>query len=78
LTAMVVIVSLLMVLERVKARTLERESLHLRMEIDRLRYSNGLLEMQIHQWTAPTHLDFVARKEFGMAPAKLVQQEFLK
>ena len=73
-----VLVALGMVWERVKARTFERESGHLRQEIDRLRYENGRLDVQLHQWISPTHLDSIARQTYGMAPAKPAQQDVLK
>jgi len=73
-----ILVALGMVWQRVKVRTLERESGHLHQDIDRLRYENGRLDMQIHQWISPTHLDMLARQTYNMAPPKPAQQDVLK
>jgi cell division protein FtsL len=76
--ALFVIVALGMVWQRVKVRTYERECGHLRQDIDRLRYENGRLDMQIHQWISPSHLDTIARQTYAMAPVKPAQQDILK
>jgi len=74
IAGILVSVALIMVWERVKARSLERESQHLRQEIDRLRYQNGLLDTQILNWTAPSHLAELAHSTYHMAPAQPSQQ----
>jgi cell division protein FtsL len=55
--------------EHVTAVRLERELKALHKEHDRLTYENGRLQMQIHQWTAPSNLDALARKNYGLMPA---------
>jgi cell division protein FtsL len=77
-SAVFVIVALGMVWQRVKERTLELESRRLHEEIDRLRYENGRLDVQIRQWISPTHLDAMARQTYGMAPAQPAQRAVLK
>jgi cell division protein FtsL len=78
LAGLLVAVSLVMVWQRVKAHSFQRESNHLRQDIDAMRLANGRLEAQIHQWTAPSHLAEVAKKDYGMAPAKPGQQSVQK
>jgi len=78
LAALLVLLALAMVWQRVEANVFERESGRLRQEIDRLRYENGLLETKIHQWTSPSHLGAIARKDYGMQPPKPVQVDVLK
>jgi hypothetical protein len=62
------VVLLLTVWEHVEALREERQVKILRLEADRLTYENGRMQMQIHQWVSPGHLESVARKEFGMVP----------
>ena len=54
--------------ENVEAQRQERQVILLRREVDRLTYENGRLQTQIHQWTSFSHLDAVARKDYGMEP----------
>jgi cell division protein FtsL len=58
----------LVVWENVEAQRFERQVMLMRREVDRLTYENGRLQTQIHQWTASSHLDSVARKDYGMEP----------
>jgi cell division protein FtsL len=72
--AIVFVVALLgMVWQRVKARQLDREFNQLRQEADRLRYENGRLQVQIHQWVSPTNLDTHA-KQRGLLPLSPAQR----
>jgi cell division protein FtsL len=59
---------MIMVWEHVKAQKLERELRTLKKEADRLTYENGRMQMLINQWTSPSHLDAIARKDYGMDP----------
>jgi cell division protein FtsL len=68
LGAGIVVVLMLTVWEHVRANGLAKEVKTLRKDVDRLTYENGRMQMQINQWTSPSHLDAIARKEFGMAP----------
>lgn len=61
-------VMLLTVWEHVQALRLERHVSALRKEADRLTYENGRLQNQVFQWTSPSHLDALARQQYGMAP----------
>jgi len=61
-------VLMLRVWETVQSRRLEKQLKGLRLEADRLTYENGRLEMQIHQYEAPSHLEAVAKKDFAMGP----------
>ena len=40
----------------------------MRLEADRLTYENGRLQMQIHQYEAPSNLEALAKKNFSMIP----------
>lgn len=59
---------MLRVWEHVEAERMVRRLDVLRGETDRLVYENGRLQMQIHQWVAPSHLDAMARQQYGMKP----------
>jgi cell division protein FtsL len=61
-------VGMLMVWEHVLAVRVTREAKDLRRETDQLTYENGRMQTQINQWISPSHLDAVARKDYGMAP----------
>jgi hypothetical protein len=65
-----VILAVLMVRvwETVQSQRLERQISGLRLESDRLTYENGRLQMMIHQYEAPSHLEVVARGELNMIP----------
>jgi cell division protein FtsL len=54
--------------ETVQAQRLERQIKVLRLETDRLTYENGRLQMQIHQYEAPSNLEALAKKDFAMIP----------
>jgi hypothetical protein len=54
--------------ENVQAQRLERELKVLRVEADRLTYENGHLQVQIHQYEAPSNLEMLAKKVFFMTP----------
>jgi len=62
------IVLLVTVWEHVQALNVERQIKMLRAETDRFAYENGRMDMQIHQWESPSHLDVVARHDFQMIP----------
>ncbi len=62
------VVFFLVVWEHVQANRYERRVTILRREMDRLTYETALLQTQIHQRTTPSHLDDVARRDFGMEP----------
>jgi hypothetical protein len=63
----VLIVLMLRVWENVQAERLERILAVKRLEADRLTYENGRLQMQIHQYEAPSSLEAIA-KEQAMVP----------
>ena len=69
-TAGIVFVLLLRVWEHVEAGRLERQLSTMRSEVDRLTYENGRLQVQVHQWIAPSHLEMVARRELQMGPVQ--------
>ena len=55
-----------MIWQRVRARELDREAKAIRLDVDRLRYQNGNLESQIHQWTAPSRLEALAKEKYNL------------
>lgn len=65
-----VVISILMcrVWETVQSQRLERQLKSLHVESDRLTYENGRLQMQIHQYEAPSHLEALAKTNFAMIP----------
>ena len=54
--------------ETVQSQRLERRLKTFRQEADRLTYENGRLQMQIHQYEAPSTLEALAKKDFAMIP----------
>jgi hypothetical protein len=64
---LILTVLMLRVWENVQAQRLEHSLTAMRLEADRLTYENGLLQMQIHQFVAPSHLEVLA-KELSMIP----------
>jgi len=54
--------------ETVQSQRFERQIKTLRQDADRLTYENGRLQMQIHQYEAPSNLEALARKNFAMIP----------
>ena len=65
--AVVLTVLMLRVWENVQAQRLERGLAMKRAETDRLTYENGRLQMQIHQYEAPSNLEAMA-KPLSLAP----------
>jgi len=63
-----------MVWQRVQARSLDREAKAIRLEVDRLRFQNGNLQSQIHQWTAPSRLEALAKEKYGLVPLTPTQR----
>lgn len=61
-------VLMLRVWTHVEAQRMEGELKQLRLEADRLTYENGRLQMQIHQWISPSHLDLLAKQQYGLGP----------
>lgn len=57
-----------MVWQRVEARRLQRQVEALQKEEDKLVFINARMQSQINQWIAPSHLEFMARKELQMGP----------
>lgn len=70
-----VVLAILMgrVWEHVQAQRLGRQVLALRLDADKLTYENGRLQVQIHQFISPSHLEVLA-KERSMAPLKPAQR----
>jgi len=64
----VFVILMLMVWEHVQALRWQRQLVDVQHEVDRLTYENGRMRMQIHQWVSPSHLDSIARSQYGMAP----------
>lgn len=64
----VLCVLMVRVWENVQAHRLERQLKALHIEADRLTYENGRLQVQIHQYEAPSHLESLAKTEFSMIP----------
>ena len=62
------VVLLLMVWEHVQTQRLGGQLKDMHQEADRLAYENGRMQMQIHQWVSPSHLESMARKEYQMVP----------
>ena len=62
------VVLMVTVWEHVSAIGVTRGLKNLHKEVDRLTYENGRMQMQIHQWESPSHLDVVARKDLNMVP----------
>jgi hypothetical protein len=60
-------VLMLRVWENVQAERLERGLATKRLEADRLTYENGRLQMQIHQYEAPSSLEAIAKLQ-SMVP----------
>ena len=54
--------------ETVQSQRLERQLKSSHQEADRLTYENGRLQMQIHQYAAPSHLEMLAKKNYAMIP----------
>jgi len=65
--AITMAVLMLRVWETVQSQRLERELKTMRLEADRLTYENGKLQLQIHQYEAPSNLEGLAKK-IGMIP----------
>ena len=63
----VLAILMLRVWETVQTQRLEKRLSVMRLEADRLTYENGRLEMQIHQYEAPSHLEALA-KAASMVP----------
>jgi len=63
-----------MVWQRVRARELEKETRAIRLEVDRLRYENGKLQNQVHDWTAPSRLEALAKQEYNLVPLTPAQR----
>jgi len=61
-------VLMLRVWENVQAQRLDRQLKVLRLEADRLTYENGKLQVLIHQYEAPSHLESLAKSDFSMIP----------
>jgi hypothetical protein len=61
--AVILAVLMLRVWENVQAQRLERRLTQMRTEADRLTYENGRLQMQIHQYVAPSNLEAIAKQE---------------
>jgi len=66
--SVILIILMLRVWENVQAQRLDRQLKTSHMEADRLTYENGRLQMQIHQYESPSHLEAVAKKEYSMGP----------
>jgi hypothetical protein len=60
--ALTMAVLMLRVWENVQSQGLERQLKSMRSETDRLTYENGRLQMQIHQYEAPSNLEMLAKK----------------
>jgi cell division protein FtsL len=60
-------VLMLRVWENVQAQRLEKSLTAMRLESDRLTYENGGLQMQIHQYEAPSNLEAIAKQQ-SMVP----------
>lgn len=71
--AIILAVLMVRVWEHVQAQRLGRQVLALRQEADKLTYENGKLQMQIHQYLSPSHLESLA-KDKSMAPLKPAQR----
>ena len=54
--------------ETVQSQRLERRLKVSRLEADRLTYENGRLQVLIHQYEAPSHLEMLAKKDYSMVP----------
>ena len=67
-SGLVLSVLMLRVWENVHARGLERRLAAMRLEADRLTYENGRLQMQIHQYVSPSHLEEMAKTKYAMGP----------
>jgi len=59
---------LMTVWETVQSQHYHKDVSSLRRQVDRLTYENARMEMQIHQWESPSHLDWMARQQFKMGP----------
>ena len=59
---LILAVLMLRVWENVQAQRLERHLTSMRLEADRLTYENGVLQMQIHQFTSASNLEVLAKK----------------
>lgn len=66
--ASAVAVLLITVWETVQAQHYQKELTSMKREADRLTYENARMQMQIHQWESPSHLDLVAREDLKMGP----------
>jgi len=66
--ALVMAVLMFRVWENVQAQRLDRQVKALHAEADRLTYENGRLQLQIHQYEAPSNLETLAKKSFSMMP----------
>ena len=51
-----------------QSQRLERGIKLMHLEADRLTYENGRLQMLIHQFEAPSHLEELAKKKYSMVP----------
>jgi hypothetical protein len=54
--------------ETVQSQRLERRVKTYHQEADRLTYENGRLQVQIHQYEAPSHLETMAKTTYSMIP----------
>ena len=66
--AVILCVLMVRVWETVQAQRLERDLKAMRLESDRLTYENGRLQLQIHQYEAPSALEALAKTKFSMIP----------
>ena len=66
--ALTLFVLMFRVWENVQSQNLERKLKGMRTEADRLTYENGRLQMQIHQYEAPSNLEALAKKNYSMIP----------
>jgi cell division protein FtsL len=66
--SIVLCILMVRVWETVEGQRLQRRLKTLRVETDRLTYENGLLQMQIHRFEAPSNLEAIAKKDLSMVP----------
>jgi len=59
---------LLTVWEHVQSGVISQQLKILHAQADRLTYENARMQMQVHQWVSPSHLDQIAREEYHLAP----------
>jgi len=66
--SVVLCILMVRVWETVQGQRFERQLKTLRLEADRITYENGVLQMQVHRYEAPSHLEAMAKKDLTMIP----------